>query len=163
MSAFFRNEGIVKENIVMVLPDVYQITYRAANVFLLVEDELTLIDTGYRGTAAKVMSLVSRLGRKPEDLKLVVLTHCHPDHIGSLGVLKKATGARVFAHAADAPYIDGSLPQPGPINAAFSRHFRSMAYKDYSFWIYDRTKTWRDTQFNLGRCRLEKQNCFYPQ
>ena len=32
-----------------VIPQVYQITFRHANMFLIVEDKLTLIDTGFRG------------------------------------------------------------------------------------------------------------------
>ncbi len=36
------------------------------------------------------------------------------DHVGRLAELKKITRARVMAHPADAPYIDGRLPQPGP-------------------------------------------------
>ena len=36
-------------------------------------------------------------------------------HAGSLATLKKATKAKVFAHGNDAPYIDGRLPQPGPL------------------------------------------------
>jgi len=85
-----------------------------ANMFLLLDNSVTLVDTGLRGRSASILNEVRRLGYKPSDIAHIILTHHHADHIGSLAELKKATGARVMAHPADAPYIDGSFPQPGP-------------------------------------------------
>lgn len=76
--------------------------------------ELTLIDTGLRNKALVIMRRIYRLGLSPSHIRHVIVTHHHSDHIGSLAALKKITGARVIAHADDAPYIEGSLPQPGP-------------------------------------------------
>ncbi len=103
------DEGILKERVIQVVPNVYQITFRAANVLLIVEDALTLIDTGYSSTAPRVIEFVRSLHRKPEDIRLIVLTHCHFDHAGGLRELKRQTGARVACHQADisellAPY-----------------------------------------------------------
>jgi glyoxylase-like metal-dependent hydrolase (beta-lactamase superfamily II) len=87
-----------------------------ANVFLLVGDTLTLIDTGFKGRSAHIIRELARLGYLPADITSIIITHHHADHTGSLATLKEVTRARVIAHAADAPYIDGSLPQPGPAN-----------------------------------------------
>lgn len=85
-----------------------------ANVYLLVGDGLTLVDTGFWGRARRALRGVERLGYSPADIRRIVITHHHADHAGSLAALKALTGAEVVAHRADAPYIDGSLPQPGP-------------------------------------------------
>jgi len=85
-----------------------------ANVFLLLDNSVTLVDTGLRGRSANILNEVRRLGYKPSDVAHIILTHHHADHVGSLAELKNATGAKVMAHPADAPYIDGTLPQPGP-------------------------------------------------
>jgi len=85
-----------------------------ANIFLLIDNGLTLVDTGLRGRSVHIVKEVKRLGYKPSDIGRIILTHHHSDHIGSLAELKNATGAKVMAHPADAPYIDGTLPQPGP-------------------------------------------------
>jgi len=84
------------------------------NVFLLTERKLTLVDTGYKGGAGRILSEISRLGYAPPDIASIVITHHHADHVGNLFELKRASQATVLAHPADAPYIDGSLPQPGP-------------------------------------------------
>jgi glyoxylase-like metal-dependent hydrolase (beta-lactamase superfamily II) len=86
-----------------------------ANVFLLVDKDLTLIDTGFKGRAAGIMAQIKKLGYSVSDVAHIIVTHHHIDHVGSLAELKRATGAKVVAHEADSPYINGTLPQPGPV------------------------------------------------
>ncbi len=103
-----------------VTKNVYQLSGRrgarpwGANVFLLLDKNVTVVDTGLGGRAASILNDVRRLGYKSSDVAYIILTHHHADHVGSLAELKKATGAKIMAHTADAPYIDGTLPQPGP-------------------------------------------------
>jgi len=85
-----------------------------ANVFLLVGDTLTIVDTGFKGRSVHILREVARLGYSPADITNIIITHHHADHTGSLAALKEVTQAKVIAHPADALYIDGSLPQPGP-------------------------------------------------
>jgi len=118
MTHLFRDQGLLRENIFEPLPGVYQITFRAANVLLIVEDELTLIDTGYRSTAPKVIGFVRSLNRKPEEIRLIVLTHCHLDHAGGLRELKRQTGARVACHQADISDSELLAPYPRPVQKA---------------------------------------------
>lgn len=44
----------------------------------------------------------------------IILTHYHLDHRGAAGELQRATGARVFIHASEAPYLMGLKPYPNP-------------------------------------------------
>ncbi len=83
-----------------------------ANVFLLIDDNLSIVDTGFKGRYKQILKQVRKLGYTPSDITSIIITHHHTDHVGSLAVLKEITGAKVMAHPADAPYIDGRLPQP---------------------------------------------------
>ena len=65
--------------------------------------ELTLIDAGFPGKADVLWKALYRLGRKKSDLRHLILTHAHPDHIGSAADIVSATGAKTYMHAADAP------------------------------------------------------------
>ena len=113
-----------------VIPGVYQLSGwwdqadLGANVYLLTDGDLTLIDSGYSGKTGEIFRRVSRLGFNLADIANVLITHHHPDHIGGLAELKSMTGAKVFAHVGDAPYIDGSLPQVGPSRPGW---FKRMA------------------------------------
>jgi glyoxylase-like metal-dependent hydrolase (beta-lactamase superfamily II) len=100
-----------------------------ANVFLLVDSNLTLVDTGFRGRATQILKEVKKLGYSPSDIANIVITHHHADHIGSLATLKENTGANVFAHPADAPYIDGRLPQPGTARPGWLSKALAPLYK----------------------------------
>jgi glyoxylase-like metal-dependent hydrolase (beta-lactamase superfamily II) len=46
-------------------------------------------------------------------IKKILLTHHDVDHIGNLKLLAEESGARVFAPAADIPFINGKKSRPG--------------------------------------------------
>lgn len=77
-------------------------------------DRLTLIDTGLAGSTDKILAEVERIGRRPEDLRQVLITHHHGDHIGSLAQLQERTQAQTLVHRLDAPIVRGEVPPPGP-------------------------------------------------
>ena len=71
-----------------------------ANVYVLDDTEsgVTIIDAGLPGTARRVMALIQDIGRKPQDVQNILITHTDLDHVGDLAALVKATGAQVHAH-----------------------------------------------------------------
>jgi glyoxylase-like metal-dependent hydrolase (beta-lactamase superfamily II) len=73
------------------------------NTFLLDSpDGCSLIDTGVPGSMAAILHALRALGKQPRDIRPIILTHAHPDHIGSLAALKKMTAAKVYIHPLDA-------------------------------------------------------------
>lgn len=81
------------------------------NVYLLdAPGGLTLIDTGFPRDTPKILAGIEALGRRPEDLRHILLTHAHPDHVGGAAALRARTGARVYAHGADAAIIEDGGP-----------------------------------------------------
>lgn len=96
-----------------VLPDVYQLTIRGVNIILIAEKEMTLIDTGFRGSLPRITKFLSRLGRSVSELSLIIITHNHLDHAGGLPELKEATAARVAVHQADLSDTEEGLPYHG--------------------------------------------------
>jgi glyoxylase-like metal-dependent hydrolase (beta-lactamase superfamily II) len=68
---------------------------------------LTLIDTLLDSNGKLVLEELQRLGRRPQEIKRIILTHAHQSHLGGLGALKRATGARIFAHEWEAEIIAG--------------------------------------------------------
>jgi glyoxylase-like metal-dependent hydrolase (beta-lactamase superfamily II) len=78
-------------------------------------DVLSVIDTGSPATSVgRILRAIRRTGHEPEEVRQIVLTHCHGDHAGQAKSLAEATGATVVAGAADAPVIEGRAPYPGP-------------------------------------------------
>lgn len=65
-----------------------------------------LIDTGFEDTVPIILRGVAQLGFKPGDIKLILSSHAHVDHVGGHAAMKQATGARVLASAADARILE---------------------------------------------------------
>ena len=68
---------------------------------------LTLIDTMYDDDAHHVLAELTSIGKKPADLKNIILTHAHKSHLGGLAALKKASGATVHSHDWEVDIIAG--------------------------------------------------------
>jgi len=71
-----------------------------------------LVDSGTAGSSTKVIALLERAGVSPRDIGLIVVTHAHPDHTGSLAGIAKATGAKVAVHRLEAEHL-GTRVEPG--------------------------------------------------
>jgi metallo-beta-lactamase class B len=65
-----------------------------------------LIDTGFAETAPWILRGVEQLGFKATDIKLILSSHAHIDHVGGHAQLKAVTGAQVIASAADAEVLE---------------------------------------------------------
>ena len=99
-------------------PDLFLIP-GLVNVYLLeTNDGLALLDTGFPGRAKTILAGLRTLGKAPGDVRHIILTHCHPDHIGSAAALKRATGATVWAHPIDAPLIEAGTTGRRPMVAS---------------------------------------------
>jgi metallo-beta-lactamase class B len=65
-----------------------------------------LIDTGFEETVPLILRGVEQLGFKPADIKFILSSHAHIDHVGGHARMKELTGARVVASAADAEVLE---------------------------------------------------------
>jgi glyoxylase-like metal-dependent hydrolase (beta-lactamase superfamily II) len=89
-----------------VIKGVHVVPMGQANAFLIEGDGLTLIDAGYPGKEATLFGAIRGIGRSPDQLKHLIFTHGHPDHIGSAAVIVQETGARNYMHPLDIPMAE---------------------------------------------------------
>ena len=96
---------------VLPVPRSPQETNSFLNLTLIVDEQNgnTLVDAGLPDQMEAISTALAEAGIGVRDLRRIIFTHQDLDHVGSGAALVRQSGARVLAHAADAPYIEGSL------------------------------------------------------
>src|SRR5512137_1821909 len=74
--------------------------------YLIYGETITLIDTGVAGGEVQIFDTIRSSGRSPSEIALIVLTHSHPDHIGSASAIQQKTGCSIAAHPAERVWIE---------------------------------------------------------
>lgn len=84
----------------------FQRDWLSSNHFIALEPRPTLIDTGYKDDFDSTAAAIASLGARPEDVELVVNTHCHCDHAGGNKRLIELSGCDVWMHEREKARID---------------------------------------------------------
>lgn len=79
-----------------------------------------LIDSGTEADADLVAANIRKLGFKVSDVKFLLLTHEHPDHVGGMARLQQLSGAQLLASPAAAKVLQSGVaseqdPQAGTL------------------------------------------------
>jgi len=64
-----------------------------------------LLDTGTQKMAAVVFPNIVKLGFKPADIKVMLISHAHYDHMETMETIRRITGATVAALEAEVPAL----------------------------------------------------------
>lgn len=94
----------------LTLPDGRELA-RFVYCFLLCGERVCLIDAGVASSAGVILRYLEGIGRAPEEIDRLVLTHAHPDHIGAAAAIRAATGCEVLAHRDAVAWIEDTERQ----------------------------------------------------
>lgn len=84
---------------------------RSVLVTLVFGQDLTLIDSGVAGAHNAIFRYIEKAGRNPGDIATLLLSHSHPDHIGSARMIRKLTGCSVQASPLEKEWIEDTEKQ----------------------------------------------------
>lgn len=104
-----------------IAPSIHRLGDRGIVNSYLVEDsgEVTIIDAGVPGFYRDIPKELAAMGRTVADVRALVLTHGHTDHIGFAERLRRDQRIPVSVHEMDAVLARGEVPNPskgfGPI------------------------------------------------
>ncbi len=89
-----------------VIGNVHYVGPSGVSSFLIATPEgHILIDTGFEATVPLIREGVAKLGFRPEDIKILLSSHAHFDHVGGHARMKELTGASIVMSAADADLL----------------------------------------------------------
>lgn len=101
---------------------------KMGRVYAIVDpDGITLIDAGLPLSPQKIARQLAVHGYQITDVKRILITHAHADHIGGLPALRRMSGARVFASALETPMVEGREIPVYPPRASIPLSARWMA------------------------------------
>jgi glyoxylase-like metal-dependent hydrolase (beta-lactamase superfamily II) len=100
-------------------PSLYRVGTGLVNSYLVEEaGEVTIVDAGVAGQWRGLVTGLEAMGRMLDDVRAIVLTHGHSDHIGFAERARRERGWPVSVHEADAALARGEVPNPaknGPV------------------------------------------------
>jgi metallo-beta-lactamase class B len=80
-------------------------TYDLACYLITTSDGNILINTGLAESASMIRGNIETLGFKFSDIKILLNTQAHFDHLGAMAEIKQLTGAKMMIHEADAQVL----------------------------------------------------------
>jgi glyoxylase-like metal-dependent hydrolase (beta-lactamase superfamily II) len=121
-----------------VAPGIHRVEDAYTNWYL-VEDEggVTVVDAGVPSSWESLLAALGQIGRGRDDVRAVLLTHAHFDHIGFAERARRELGVPVHVHENDAPltrhplqysherprsFYFATQPRALPIVASLARH-----------------------------------------
>lgn len=92
---------------------IYPIPLGFDHCYLIQDKGTIMVDGGAPKKAKEFTKAIEKIGINTHDIKLIILTHGHWDHIGSAKEIKKLTGAKIALHHLEKEWLEKSLkPMP---------------------------------------------------
>lgn len=91
---------------VRIADELYYVGTRGLSSFLFTTDQgHVLLDATLAENVPLVLANIRRLGFDPSDIRFLIASHAHFDHVGGMAAMLEATGAELVLSEADAPFV----------------------------------------------------------
>jgi len=90
-----------------VIDNIYYVgTNQIAQFLITTPSGNILLDTGFEASVPRLHENIEQLGFRYRDIKLILTSHAHIDHVQAHALVRQQTGAQVVVSAADAPFVE---------------------------------------------------------
>ncbi|MGG0120204.1 MBL fold metallo-hydrolase [Bacillus paranthracis] len=108
---------------------------------IIVNDELTLVDTGYMNFLPLIEEAILKHGYKMKNLKNIIITHYDDDHIGALYDFKvKYPYVNIIASEIESNYINGDIKSERLVQAEDMLERMPNEEKEFGKWFIQQLK-----------------------
>lgn len=106
--------------------DITTIPLGFGQCYLLRSSGVVAVDAGAPKKGGAFFRALESAASRPEDLKLLILTHGHWDHIGSAAEIKESTTAKIAMHRSEVSWLENSLTPLSPGVTAWGKILTAM-------------------------------------
>jgi len=85
-----------------------------------------LVDAGLKNKEGKLLRFLKKKKIDPKEIKLIVITHVHGDHVGSLKAIKNITNAKILVHEKEKELLKKGESCPAIPISKFFKMFSSL-------------------------------------
>ena len=99
-----------------------------------------LIDAGIKNKRGQLEQELKEAGCSPGDLKLIIITHGHVDHVGNAAYLRDRYGSRIAMHAGDSAMVESGdmfIDEGGALMGLAGLLMRVLGLSDYERFTPD--------------------------
>ncbi len=89
--------------------NIYTLRMGITRCYIIQDKGTIFVDCGPPNKLANFVKGMQEVSIDPKEVKLIVNTHGHYDHIGSAKVIKDTTGAQIAMHAPDKEWLEKSI------------------------------------------------------
>lgn len=88
--------------------EIYTISLGGVNSYLIKtgDDSFVMVDTGFRMKRSSIEKELKRVGCKPGNLRLIIITHGDFDHTGNAAYLRKKYGTKIAMHPGESEAVE---------------------------------------------------------
>jgi glyoxylase-like metal-dependent hydrolase (beta-lactamase superfamily II) len=126
--------------------------------YLIQGRDIVMIDGGMPKKLKRFKKELSKLNIRPDEIKLIVLTHSHFDHSGSASEIRTLTGAKIAIHESEATNLEnGGMIVPKGVNTwgKITQPLFFPIFKRISFPKFKPDILISDKQFSLAEFGID--------
>lgn len=79
---------------------------RFVYAYLICGEKIILVDSGVSSSEKIILDYLEKIGHIASEISLLILTHSHPDHVGSAQSIQRRSGCEIAAHQGEKSWIE---------------------------------------------------------